>query len=397
MAASRVSAAGPQSIIAVREYADMHLFAKKRLLSKSPSSRTLPGDGLVRAADQTTADHSSSSVPSNEYIEAGNHSETVLYLAYGSNLATETFGGRRGIKPLSQVNVVVPELRLTFDLPGIPYSEPCFANTNRRHHASTEPKHSEKASLILGDNAPGYHKDRWKKGLVGVVYEVTKEDFAIIIATEGGGAAYQDVLVTCYPLSESPIVPEHPDTQPFEAHTLLAPETDPSVGRTGADGGGRVQRPDPSYAQPSARYLKLIRDGAEEHNLPSEYTSYLCDIRPFTITQNRQWLGQFILLAVWLPILLTIFGAGALFKDKEGKSPAWFVKFSAAVFRAIWASYDGFFKKLFGEGERTIQPEEDSEILAVSRRRTISKGTPECELLPREDGGKSRRYDTFAV
>ena len=42
--------------------------------------------------------------------------KTVLYLAYGSNLCNETFRGVRGIRPLSQVNVMVPSLRLTFDL-----------------------------------------------------------------------------------------------------------------------------------------------------------------------------------------------------------------------------------------------------------------------------------------
>jgi hypothetical protein len=39
----------------------------------------------------------------------------MLYLAYGSNLSNETFRGNRGIKPLSQVNVQVPSLRLTLD------------------------------------------------------------------------------------------------------------------------------------------------------------------------------------------------------------------------------------------------------------------------------------------
>src|SRR2546423_15052437 len=35
--------------------------------------------------------------------------DTVLYLAYGSNLSAETFRGKRGIQPISQVNVLVPQ------------------------------------------------------------------------------------------------------------------------------------------------------------------------------------------------------------------------------------------------------------------------------------------------
>src|SRR5271154_3155403 len=64
--------------------------------------------------------------------DGASESQTVLYLGYGSNLGAETFRGKRNIKPLSQVNVVVPELSLTFDLPGIPYSEPCIGNVRYR-------------------------------------------------------------------------------------------------------------------------------------------------------------------------------------------------------------------------------------------------------------------------
>ena len=99
---------------------------------------------------------------------------SLIVLGYGSNLSAETFRGKRGIRPLSQVNVVVPEIALAFNLPGVPYSEPCFANTvYRTVEDETSSKHTDE-----------YHKDRWHKGLVGVVYEVTKEDFAHIIATE---------------------------------------------------------------------------------------------------------------------------------------------------------------------------------------------------------------------
>ena len=65
-------------------------------------------------------------------LSSTSNEKTVLYLAYGSNLSAETFKGNRGIRPLSAVNVHVPSLNLTFDLAGIPYIEPCFANTQYR-------------------------------------------------------------------------------------------------------------------------------------------------------------------------------------------------------------------------------------------------------------------------
>lgn len=291
---------------------------------------------------------------------------TVLYLAYGSNLSSEKFKGDRGITPLTQINVQVPKLRMTFDLPGIPYAEPCFANSARRDpdsDARGRDAGSEKTPLLSKQRkGKGYRKDRWHKGLIGVVYEVTAEDYAHIIATEGGGASYQDILVDCYPLPTSnprDPVPQNPDTTPFKAHTLFAPAV--PEGEEPPKDGGRFQRPDPSYAQASARYLKLITDGAAECELPFEYQEYLRSIRPFTITKNRQRLGQFVFTAVWVPIVFALFALSRLVAGKNGTVPGWMKKLLSAVFQAAWTSYDRFFKPLFGEGERTIGDNVDHE------------------------------------
>jgi len=286
--------------------------------------------------------------------------ETVLYLAYGSNLSNETFRGNRGIKPISQINVQVPSLRLTFDLPGLPYAEPCFANSGRRDPSNDPPKEtyaqhtlSEKTPL-LGDKE-GYHKNHWHKGLIGVVYEVTLQDYAHIIATEGGGSSYHDILVDCHPFSTSDPtapVPQNPTFPAFKAHTLFAPAAAP--GEDPPKDGGRFQRPDISYAQPSARYLKLISDGAAELGLPNEYREYLQAIRPYTITTNKQRLGQFIFLAIWGPIIAFIFSMGRMFQDEDGTLPQWMRELFGAIFKGVWASYDSFFASIFGDGERTI-------------------------------------------
>ena len=265
--------------------------------------------------------------------------DTYLYLGYGSNLSAETFLGKRQIRPLSQINVVVPEIALSFNLPGIPYTEPCFANSRYRRSSSEE-------------KGRDYHKDHWTKGLVGVVYEVTESDYAHIIATEGGGSGYQDVLVNCYSLSINPKdkVPATPNGQAFKAHTLFAPE---SV---------HDSRPDPSYAQPSARYLKLITDGAAEHSLPYEYQDFLHQIRTYQLTTNQQRLGQFIFLTIWAPIFLFMFqGAARIFLRPDGTYPPWFAAWARATFMTCWASYDGFFKPLFGDGERTVGADGDGD------------------------------------
>ncbi|EXJ79065.1 hypothetical protein A1O3_08566 [Capronia epimyces CBS 606.96] len=272
--------------------------------------------------------------------EVRSEPDTVLYLGYASNLSAETFRGRRNIKPISQVNVVAPALSLTFDLPGLPYTEPCFGNVRYRNSPTAECHNPPSPSQH-------YHKDSWRKGLVGVVYEVTKEDYAHIIATEGGGSGYQDVLVDCFALSGDPAkdVPSMPSGQPFKAHTLFAPAT--------------MSRPDRSYAQPSPRYLRLITDGAAEHGLPLEYQAFLHQIRPYRATTTKQKLGGYIFLSVWSPFFLFLFGGAQIFLGPDGRYPKWLITFLAAMFTACWASYDGFFKPMFGDGERTVGDIED--------------------------------------
>jgi len=272
------------------------------------------------------------------FDDSASAKSTVLYLAYGSNLSAETFKGRRQIKPISQVNVLVPELELTFDLPGIPYNEPCFANT--RYRSAPGPSISR---------TNDYHKDRWHKGLVGVVYEVTKADYAKIIASEGGGAGYQDIVVDCYEIAQgTKVVDPNPVTTPFKAHTLFAPALPPSEpGSPPPANGGRISRPDPSYAQPSARYLKLITNGADEHSLPDDYKDFLYALRLYTITSVRQKLGKVVFTATWMPIILGLFGLSKLVSDDKGRVPKWMVTVTNIVFTSVWFSYDHGFKQVF--------------------------------------------------
>lgn len=323
--------------------------------------------------------------------------ETVLYLAYGSNLAEKTFRGMRKIKPLSQVRVLVPELRLTFDLRGVPYAEPCFAGTHYRDPDTENDLNDEVADDVsvisegefLSEKSPlmtetrdanesDYHKSRWHKPLIGVVYEVTLADYAKIIATEGGGRGYRDVVVDCHTFAEGynsrDPVPNHPATPAFKAHTLLSPAADDARRRTHAMKSGQPvlpqpsasktlcfgikgphMRPDPDYAQPSARYLNLLVTGAAEHDLPVSYQQYLSQIRTYHTTTIRQKIGKGIFLAVWGPIVLSMLALSKPFAGPDGRSPPWLATLVNCVFELMWNSYDFFFKKAFGDGERTLE------------------------------------------
>ncbi|RJE18976.1 hypothetical protein PHISCL_08684 [Aspergillus sclerotialis] len=299
--------------------------------------------------------------------------ETVLYLAYGSNLSSKTFLGRRGIKPLSQVNVLVPELRLTFDMPGLPYAEPCFAATRFKREVE-EIYQDELVESEAGDegaeegwektpliSSKDYHRDRWRKPLIGVVYEVSLSDYAKIIATEGGGRGYRDIVVDCYPFAESSTpsdpVPDFPTTKPFKAHSLLSPGAKvDSHTHARRDPRGKYPgvRPNPTHAQPSARYLNLLTSGAAEHELPDAYREYLSQIRPYRITTTGQKIGKVLFLLIWGPGFLVLMALSRAFAGEDGRSPRWLNRVADLLMAAMWGSYDCFFVRMFGEGERTI-------------------------------------------
>lgn len=276
------------------------------------STRSIPETSESRLQESSEARPLDIETVSKHLQQAPQSKETVLYLAYGSNLCDETFLRARGIRPLSQINVLVPKIVMTFDLMGMPYREPCFANV--RYRTPSYPGSSPESK--------DYHKDRWHKPLIGTVYEVTLKDYAHIIATEGGGAGYQDVLVDCHALDKNPrqTVPEVPTNSAFKAHTLFDP-----AGK---------HRADPSYAQPSARYLKLITDGAMERGLPYEYQDYLHQIRPYRLTTTAQKLGQLVFLILWAPIFLFLFKiAAVLFAKPDGRYPQWLARLARVTFR----------------------------------------------------------------
>lgn len=268
---------------------------------------------------------------------------TVLYLAYGSNLASATFRGRRGIRPLRAIPVHVPALELVFDLPGVPYIEPAFANVRRV--GGEKGGKGENAEGSEEREGGGEELDGEKKnGLVGVVYEVSLADYRTIIATEGGGATYEDVVVPCYPLPPPSPSPSSTHTTtttttpvPVLAHTLLAP---PAVGRH------------PS-GQPSKRYLGLLTSGAAEHSLPASWQQYLAQLRPYTITQRRQRLGAAFYTVVFYPLFIIMFALANIFCDEQGRAAPWVLKIQMAVHGAAWTMYDKSFSRWAGNGERT--------------------------------------------
>lgn len=289
-----------------------------------PPISTIPNTSAERLAFAAEASSADPAAP-----------KTVLYLAYGSNMAASTFLGMRGIRPLSRINVSVSSLRLMFDLRGAPYWEPCFANVGFRDAAKQPASNGTRA------------EDEWDGRLMGVVYEVTLKDWRKIMQTEGAGSSYKEIVVSCMPIPNEP----RATTKPFLARTLYASHDSGGARSWGSRMAAGPQRSGP--AQASARYLKLLSAGAREHNLPDCYQRYLGSLQPYTVTHWRQKVGGIVFVCLWGPLLITFLKTTGLLADETGRLPARLATGLNVLFNLMWMSYDNVFKPVFGDGETT--------------------------------------------
>lgn len=150
--------------------------------------------------------------------------ERAWYFAYGSNLHTAIFGGRRGVAHYRAVPGRLAGWRLVFDKPPLfPIGE-SFANLVQDGGASA----------------------------VGVLYEIEAEELQHIDLTEGvpiGNYARIEVEVETIGLHDGL-------GAAVAAHTLVSENRDPSL-------------------CPSHRYMELVIEGARAHGLPAEHIDAL--------------------------------------------------------------------------------------------------------------------------
>ncbi|PVF99946.1 hypothetical protein CPB86DRAFT_872170 [Serendipita vermifera] len=263
-------------------------------------------------------------IPSDLEREDGKY---CWYLAYGSNMCEKSFLQRRGIKPLRSLAVWTPEFQLAFNLPGLPYMEPRFANV-------IEVPEQEQ-------NKDGWDETKaqpWGTGLVGVAYYVTMEDMAKILITEGGGSSYQVVQVDC---EEVPNAngqgSKGGKPEIVRANTLFANNPDRLRIKAGS---------------PSPRYMTLLRTGAREKSLPASYIEYLDSIETYKRTHVRQKLAMVLFLLVLAPVFIFNVALSKITTNKKGETPEWQKKLTSTVFSGAWKAYD-LVHVIFGNGEVT--------------------------------------------
>ncbi|THC96839.1 hypothetical protein EYZ11_003663 [Aspergillus tanneri] len=129
---------------------------------------------------------------------AETRTEKLWYFGFGSNLKTSIMRSR-GIEVLDVKTVRVPGYILTFDVFGLPYSEPAMASISRY------------AVDTNGDAAPD------PPTVHGVAYLLSRADLLRLIGTEGGGVAYREIIVKGIPLNTG-----NDDMKPISMSTLIA-------------------------------------------------------------------------------------------------------------------------------------------------------------------------------
>ncbi len=145
----------------------------------------------------------------------------LWYFAYGSNMDTATFRGRRGIEFTRALAARADGWRLVLDKPPLVPIGESFAN-------------------IVPDAGDA---------VIGVLYEVGLADLEHIDLTEG-------VLVDNYQRIAIPVTPLVSLTAPVTAFTLVSDKHALEL-------------------QPSHRYMACLIAGAEEHGLPADWVAFL--------------------------------------------------------------------------------------------------------------------------
>jgi cation transport regulator ChaC len=147
--------------------------------------------------------------------------ERIWYFAYGSNMETATFRGRRGIAYLHALPARAAGWRLTLDKPPV------------------MPIGESTANIVPDSDAE----------VLGVLYEITPADWEHVALTEGVRIGnYRSVTLRAVSLAAPALE--------VDALSLASERRDPAL-------------------RPSLRYMACLIAGALEHGLPGEWVAML--------------------------------------------------------------------------------------------------------------------------
>ncbi|OBT39502.1 hypothetical protein VE00_10400 [Pseudogymnoascus sp. WSF 3629] len=229
-------------------------------------------------------------------------SASVWYFAYGSNMRASVMTGR-GLHIAATQAVVLPSHMLTFDIFGIPYTEPAMASISPRPrpHSGIQ----NRCGIPL-EQAPDVH---------GAAYLLSKSDFTKLVLSEGAGTAYREIEV------EALVLPPPGNVTDTSEVTVEVTSASTSI-RAKTLVARYPFRPN---AAPSARYLDVLVQGAQELGLPVSYVEYLQSLPRFTkAAAGKEQLGAKSFIAFWMPLASHLMRWVKFHADDEnGRAPEW--------------------------------------------------------------------------
>ncbi|GAA6031728.1 hypothetical protein JCM8097_001955 [Rhodosporidiobolus ruineniae] len=234
---------------------------------------------------------------------------TRWLVLYGPHLFPAHLGRLlKGVKPVSSSAVVVHDTWLAFDVPGIPFLQPCYATALvKGFNDDGEWQGSSALKGEKGDARDGEEYKRWvweracpgmahefigklPPNLEGLAYELDDGDFdTVLSAVRAASPATPSSLV---PLRCTKFVNGDP-SNPFgeiTAELLVAQPPSRPVG-----------------LQPSQKYHRLIMAGAFLNVLSQPYLAHLQSLQPFVPSTRLKSLAQSFFRLLLLPSFLVFY------------------------------------------------------------------------------------------
>ncbi|KKP00669.1 AMP-binding enzyme [Trichoderma harzianum] len=259
----------------------------------------VPGLGLLLPFSEQMANETKLPI----WKIAAQEEEHIWYLGYGSNMKASSMKGRN-ITPLATRIVNVPTHYVTFDVFGIPYSEPCYASIEEFPNGGMG-----KRQLLHGDTQIPV------PSLCGIAHLLTAVEFHQLLVTEGSGVVYDIVKLQAYQLDEA----HKASGESFAVYTLKA------------------KWPLRPNGTPSARYVNLFLHGARENNLPPEYIKYLESFpRYLKLEGSDRTYGQLVFDAGWRPFLKRMVRLTTWRVDDDGNCPTYIALTIVWAYRLMW-------------------------------------------------------------
>ncbi|KAJ5603915.1 hypothetical protein N7537_006871 [Penicillium hordei] len=254
--------------------------------------------------------------------------DMVWYFGYGSNMKSSVMINR-GITPLSIKVGVVPTHFLTFDIFGIPYTEPSFASIALLPSKSETDEVAKVYTLSTTDTSP-------IPPVHGVLYQLRREDYLRLVLSEGSGVGYDEITVEAYILKTQSDGTKRTKEQPIMAQTLKA------------------KYPRRPNSGPSRRYMGLILEGCKEHNIPVSYQKYLESLPVYGADSvKKSWfqtMGALLFLFFWRRVIQVLARTTKIVVDDSGHCPPWLGQVIVMVYHFMWFWHDHVHSRIWGMG-----------------------------------------------